>query len=379
MKRKVVVTGVGAVTPVGMDWEESWRGLCQGQSGVDEIRSFDASTFPVQIAGEVNGFHPPEILEEKGLLEYTNRCQQLLLASVEMAMSDAELDLDALSPARLGVSVGASAEFPSTDMLAYSFQFMEDGEWNKGKLGAEWVVSPKSFYRTAVHNASCMLSTIYGFRGPNITVHTACSSSSQAIGEAFRMVQRGEADIVITGGADTLVSPLGVAGFSLLGVLSRKRSTPQMASRPFDRKRDGFVLGEGAGILILEEEQHARERGVGVHGEIGGYGCTSNAFRITDISPDGEGAARAMEAALADGNMTPTNVDYINAHGTSTVQNDKIETIAIKRVFGEYAYKIPDQFDQVHDGTHHIRFRSPRVNCDSLDDPRRNHPTDHQL
>jgi 3-oxoacyl-[acyl-carrier-protein] synthase II len=323
-RRRVVVTGVGAVTPVGSTVQTMWDALVAGRSGVDQIRSIDASTFPTTIGAEVRDLDPKRVPADKALLGLLDRKNQFGWAAAAEALTDSNI-LDH-RPDRIGISIGTESRRP--DFLKQ----LSIGDDYKGEH-VHLRYSPFVF--------GGALSEHYDLTGPQMTVSTACTSGTQALGVAYQAIQWGKADAMLAGGCDSLIDPLMLTGFSLLGALSKRNDDPLHASRPFDLHRDGFVLGEGAGMLILEEREHALARGARIYGEVMGYASTSNAYRLTDSPPDGQGAYLAMRHAIEDAGLTPADIQYINAHGTSTHQNDKSETAAIKRCFGESAYRVP--------------------------------------
>jgi 3-oxoacyl-[acyl-carrier-protein] synthase II len=323
-RRRVVVTGVGAVTPVGTTVPAMWDALVAGKSGVDQIRTIDASTFPTTIGAEVRDLDPKRLPTDQALLDLLDRKNQFGWAAAAEALADSTL-LDH-RPERIGISIGTESRRP--DFLKQ----LSIGDVYEGDH-VHLRYSPFVF--------GGVLSEHYGLTGPQFTVSTACTSGTQALGVAYQAIQWGKADAMLAGGCDSLIDPLMLTGFSLLGALSTRNDDPAHASRPFDLHRDGFVLGEGAGMLILEEREHAMARGARIYGEVMGYASTSNAYRLTDSPPDGQGAYLAMRHAIEDAGLQPTDIQYINAHGTSTHQNDKSETAAIKRCFGDNAYKVP--------------------------------------
>lgn len=330
MKRRVVITGVGLVTPIGNDTLETWRSLLEGRSGVEPITHFDASQFPTRFAAEIRNFDPQLYIEKKEIKKM-DTFSHFALAASEHAMRDAGLTgWDGVEAERAGVVVGSgiggfgSIETEHATLLAQGPRR----------------ISPFFIPSSIVNLAAGRVSIRYGARGPNCAPCTACSAGTHAIGDAYRIVERGDADVMIAGGAEAAITPLSLAGFGAMKALSTRNEDPAHASRPFDRDRDGFVLGEGAGILILEELEHAMRRGAKVYAELAGYGMTSDAFHITAPSPGGDGAIRAMRRTLEDRGVPTDQVDYINAHGTSTPPNDRTETAAIRAVFGEHAYKL---------------------------------------
>lgn len=348
MGRRVVITGMGAVTPLGLDLKTTWDNLMRAKSGIGHISLFDASTFPVQIAAEVKDFDEasvklPEGME--GMENFVGRSTKFSLAATQEAMEEACLNLDKIDPSMFGISLGGNEEISKLSEFGNAFNerqilnsiYKKNLSYfnNCNYLGQIWAV------RRCAHTTSNVLSIVYNAQGPVSTSSTACASSAQAMGKALRLVEYGDADIMITGGCDSIIGEFSVAGFGLLGALSQNNKDPEKASRPFDLKRDGFVLGEGAGILIIEELNHAQERGAKIIAEITGFGTSSNAYRITDSPPDGRGADQAMRLALQDAGLSPEDIDYINAHGTSTLINDRSETKAIKKIFDKDAYRIP--------------------------------------
>ncbi len=330
MKRRVVVTGVGLVTPLGIGTAETWQSLLKGASGVAPITRFDTSQHPTRIAAEVKEFDPTRYVERKEVKKM-DTFVLYALAAADSAMKDAGLGKVAGGEAeRIGVIIGSGIG---------GFRTIEVEHETLLTQGPRRV-SPFFIPSSIVNLAAGQVSIRFGAGGPNSAPCTACSAGSHAIGDSFRIIQRGEADVMIAGGSEAAITPLAVAGFDALKALSTRNSEPARASRPFDRERDGFVLGEGAGILILEELNHALGRGARIYAEMVGYGMSGDAHHITAPHPDGNGAARAMQATLNDAAITPEQVDYINAHGTSTPPNDRTETIAIRSVFGPHAYRL---------------------------------------
>lgn len=328
-KRKVVVTGVGMITPLGTGTEKSWRGLLEGHSGIRKITHFDTTDFPCQIAGEVPDFQIDQFIEIKEQKKM-DRFIHLGLAAATMAVEDSSLKITEHNFHRIGVIVGAGIGGLSA-IEHYAKILNEKGPKR---------VSPFFIPMTIINLISGQIYIRFGAKGPNSAVATACASGTHSIGDAFRIIQRGDADAMIAGGSEAVITPLSIAGFSSMKALSTRNSEPEKASRPFDKDRDGFVMGEGAGILILEELNCALSRGAKIYAEIIGYALNSDAYHITSPSPDGEGAARCMASALNSAGITPEEVDYINAHGTSTKYGDELESAAIKTVFGEHAYKL---------------------------------------
>lgn len=327
--RRVAVTGVGMVTPLGTGTEKSWKGLMEGRSGIRKITQFDPSGLPCQIAGEVPDFEIAQFIESKEQKKM-DRFIHLGLAASVVAMEDSALRVTKDNAERIGVLVGSGIGGLS------SIEYYHNVLLEKGPKR----ISPFFIPMLIINLVSGQISIRYGAKGPNSSVATACASGTHSIGDAFKIIQRGEADVMIAGGTESVITPLGIGGFTAMRALSTRNDEPEKASRPFDKDRDGFVMGEGAGILILEEMQHAINRGAKIYAEIIGYGMTGDAYHITSPSPNGEGAARCMYAALKDSGISPVEIDYINAHGTSTKYNDELETVAIKKIFGEHAYKL---------------------------------------
>ncbi len=327
-KRRVVITGVGVVSPAGSTPEKFWQSMTEGRSCVDRITKFDASDFPVKIAAEVKDFDPLEYFDKKELRK-TDEFIQYAVAASQQAMDMAGLDLEAIDKNRAGVLIGSGIGGIGTIEKQCEILL------KKGPRR----ISPFFVPMEIINMASGYVSIRFGFKGPNISVVTACATGTHAIGEAFRTIQYGDADVMLAGGTESAITPLGVAGFAAARALSTRNDEPQKASRPFEKNRDGFIMGEGAGILLLEELEHAKRRGAKILAEIVGYGTSGDAYHITAPAPGGEGAARAMQNAINDAGISPEDVDYINAHGTSTKFNDLYETMAIKKVFKEQAYK----------------------------------------
>jgi 3-oxoacyl-[acyl-carrier-protein] synthase II len=327
-KRRVVITGLGAITPLAIGVEESWRRLCQGRSGVTRITKFDSSGFNVQIAAELKDFHPEDFLDKKKIRR-TDPFIQYALVAARMATSDAGLSINDNNASRIGVALGSCAG----GMTMY--------ERNLSVLHSEGPekVSPFFIPGFIANMAVGEVSMDLGARGPSKCVVTACATGNNCIGDAFRLIQYGEADAMIAGGSDAYIIPIAVAGFDKMRALSRRNNEPEKASRPFDKDRDGFVIGEGAGAVILEEMDSAVRRGARIYAELIGYGSNIDSFHITE--PNWENQARCLKLALDDAAITPNDVEYINAHGTSTIANDVSETKAIKAALGEYSKKVP--------------------------------------
>lgn len=330
MSHRVVVTGIGIVSALGNTAEETWAGLIAGRSGIDKITHFDVSEYPVRFAGEVKNFNPEKFIVKKEVKKMDVFIHYAIAASQE-AMDHSGLKITPENAEEVGTYIGSGIG---------GFGIIER-EHTKLMQGGPGKVSPFFIPSTIVNLASGNVSIRFGAKGPNSATATACASGAHAIGDAFKIIQRGDAKAMICGGAEGAITPMSVAGFAALRALSTLNESPQSASRPFDKDRDGFVIGEGAGVLILEEYEFARSRGARILAEIVGYGMSSDAFHITQPSEDADGAIRVMRNAIKDANLKPSDISYINAHGTSTPFNDKIETFAIKQVFGEDAYKIP--------------------------------------
>jgi len=327
MKRRVVVTGMGAITPVGNDVATTWRSLIQGKSGTAPITKFDASTFPVRFAAEVKGFDPLQYMDRKEA-KRADAYTQYAVAAARQAMENASLvERNGMDPDRIGVIIGSGIG----GLKSFEEQHDIYRERGAGKI------SPFFIPMFIADIAAGIVSMQFGAKGPNYATVSACATSAHAIGDAFRTIQYGDADVMITGGAEATVTPMAIGGFANMKALSERNDSPETASRPFDATRDGFVMGEGAGILILEELEHALNRGATIYAEIVGYGATGDAYHLTAPAPDGEGAQRAMKRALKDAGLEPKDIQYINAHGTSTPANDFNETRAIKAVFGDAA------------------------------------------
>jgi 3-oxoacyl-[acyl-carrier-protein] synthase II len=343
--RRIVVTGMGMVTPVGRDLESTWSALQEGRSGVGRITLFDASTFPTRIAAEAHGFHLGAYVDDDERWQDHCRNTQFAIAAARMAIDHSGLETSAtLDRTRFGVYLGSGEgqqDFPRfVDLVHRTTRQgrVDTAAFTKYGLRS---LHPIKEAEQEPGTPAGHLASLFGARGPNANCLTACAASSQAIGEAVEILRRGDADVMLSGGTHSMIHPFGVTGFNLLTALSTRNDEPERASRPFDRDRDGFILGEGAGMLVLEELEHARARRATIYGEVVGYGSTADAFRITDSHDEGRGAIACMREALGDARINPEDVDYINAHGTSTAVNDSIETLAIKRAFGATAYKIP--------------------------------------
>jgi 3-oxoacyl-[acyl-carrier-protein] synthase II len=330
LNRRVVITGIGLVTPLGIGVKETWSALCAGKSGITEITRFDTTGFATRIAGEVKGFRPEDFMSKKDALR-SELFISYSVAATRMALEDSGLVIDRSNFDRVGVITGCGLG---------GLGIMEKTILDISKRGAGRV-SPFFIPLMIGNMAPGMISILFGAKGPNVSIATACAAGTHAVGESFRAIQKGDADAMITGGVEAVITGTCIAGFNAMKALSTRNNDPQRASRPFDRDRDGFVVGEGSGILILETLSGALERGAHIYAEVCGYGMTGDGYHMTSPPPDGEGAARCMKAALKDAGITTGRVDYINAHGTSTQLNDLYETIAIKSVFGDKARTIP--------------------------------------
>ncbi len=329
-KRRVVVTGLGVISPVGNTVSEAWDSMVHGKSGVGPLSLFDASQYPTRIAAEVKNFDPSAHLSHKEL-KHSDRFVQFSVVAAKQAVADAKLDMTQQDPTRVGVWIGTGMGGLGT---------LEEGYRDLSTRGPS-KVRPFFIPMIICNMAPGQVSISIGAKGPNSCTVSACASGAHAIGDAKEIIERGAADVVVCGGSECAITPLGVAGFCALKALSTRNDEPLTASRPFDKTRDGFVIAEGAAMIVLEELEHAKARGAHIYGELVGYGMTGDAYHITAPDPDGTGAAGAMAAALKTAGIKGDQISYINAHGTSTPLNDKIETKAIKQVFGAQAYKIP--------------------------------------
>ncbi len=328
-RRRVVVTGIGMISPLGVGNEATWQGLIEGRSGVGPITKFDASAYACRIAGEVKGFNAEEWIEKKEVKK-SDTFIHYAVAAAQMAVTDAGLDTSKEDQDRIGVIIGSGiGGLPLIEEMHK--KLIEKGPSR---------MSPFFIPGLIVNLASGHISIRFGCKGPSSAPATACATGAHAIGDSMKIIRYDEADIMFAGGSEAVISPLAVGGFAAMRALSTRNDEPQRASRPWDLERDGFVMGEGAGIVILEEREHALARGAKIYCELTGYGMSSDAFHITSPSEDGSGMARVMATALKDAKLQPADIDYINAHGTSTPVGDRTETIAIKKVFGEHAYKL---------------------------------------
>ncbi len=329
MSRRVVVTGIGLVSSLGIGTEANWQALLAGRSGIGRITHFDPTAFAAQIAGEVKGFDPLQFLDKKDVKKMDVFIQYAIAAS-QFAVDDAGLKVTPENADRVGVFIASGIGGFSTIEREHE-TLLKDGPKR---------ISPFFIPSAIINLAAGQVSIRYGAKGPNSATCTACSASAHAVGAASESIRRGDADVMIAGGSEAAITPMGVGGFAAMRALSTRNDAPERASRPFDKDRDGFVIGEGSGVLVLEEFERARARGAKIYAEVVGYGMSADAFHITTPSENGDGAIRAMRMALSKAGVEPSRVSYINAHGTSTEYNDKLETLAIKACFGEHAYKL---------------------------------------
>ncbi len=345
MRRRVVVTGLGVINPLGTDVDTVWNALVNAQSGVGYISIFDASNYPTRIAAEIRDWSIAECGQDPLVWAKRGRHARFAAGAATQAITDSGI-LDSIrDPTRMGVYFGAGEGnqdfFNFTQMVNAAAN--DDGSFDLGAFmckGLE-ILDPELELEQEPSLPAAHVANIFDIQGPNMNCLTACAASSQAVGEATELIRAGRVDAMLAGGAHSMIHPFGLTGFSLLTALSTNNDDPTGASRPFDRLRDGFVLGEGSSVVILEELEHAKRRGAKIYGEVLGYGCTADAYRITDIHPEGRGAIGCMTAALKDAGLSPDEVGYVNAHGTSTTVNDKVETVACKSVFGERAKQVP--------------------------------------
>ena len=329
-KRRVVVTGLGAVTPLGIGVDETWSGLIAGRSGVGPLTFFDCTDFATKISAEVKGFEPADYIEAKEIKKM-DRFIHFAVAAAKMAVDQSGLVINEANAPRVGVMVG-SGMGGLIAIEKYHETYLERGPRK---------ITPFFIPMLIINLASGQISIMIGAKGPNSAVVTACATGTHNIGDACKIIQRGDADVMIAGGTEACITPMGIGGFNAMKALSTRNDDPTRASRPFDNERDGFIMGEGAGIMVLEELDTAKARGAKIMAEVVGYGLTGDAYHLTAPAPNGEGAARCIRMALDDAGMAPEEIDYINAHGTSTKFNDEFETMAIKSVLGAHAYKIP--------------------------------------
>jgi 3-oxoacyl-[acyl-carrier-protein] synthase II len=329
VRRRVVITGVGVVSPLGLDAPSTWSALVEGKSGIGPITKFDVSAYSCRIGGEVRGFVPENYIDRKEVKKMDSFIQFAIAASTE-ALKDSGLKIDADNGERVGVYIGSG--IGGMPLFEETHKALLDKGPRK--------ISPFFIPGMIINLAAGHVSILFGAKGPNLACATACATGNHAIGEAMRLIREDYADAMIAGGTDATIVPLAVGGFCAMKALSTRNDEPERASRPFDADRDGFVIGEGAGVLVLEEREHARARGATIYAELAGYGLSGDAYHISAPSPNGEGAARAMRGALRDANVEAQEIDYINAHGTSTPVGDTIETLAVKSVFGSHAPKL---------------------------------------
>ena len=344
MRRRVAITGVGCITPLGNDVKTMWGKLLNGESGVGPTTLFDAANFPTRISAEVRNLDLASVGEDPEHWQHRGRHTRFAVVAAKQAVSDAGLGDARVEPTRFGVYLGAGEgqqDFGRFSQMMVAA--LENGELDVSKFtkkGIE-ILDPLAELEQEPNMPAGHLAGLFNAQGPNLNCLTACAASSQAIGEAAELIRRGDADVMLSGGTHSMIHPFGVTGFNLLTALSTRNDEPTKASRPFDMNRDGFVLGEGAAMLVLEELEHAKARKAHIYGELKGFGTTADAFRITDTHPEGRGAASCLQMAIKDAGINSEDVRYINAHGTSTDVNDRVETLAIKKVFGEQAYRTP--------------------------------------
>jgi 3-oxoacyl-[acyl-carrier-protein] synthase II len=343
--RRVAITGIGIVSPNGVGTEAFWQATKEGQSGISQVESFDVSGHTVKIGGEVKGWDPsPYLNGNRKSLKVMGRNVQFGIAASKMALQDAGLYEDTkIDPTRFGVVMGTGIVPIDVGELSPAVNQATNGSFSIAKFAqAEQIdMQPLWILRHLPNMVAAHISLAHNAQGPNNTIVTACAAGTQAVGEAFRLIARGDADIMLAGGADSRIDPLLFVAYTVLGAVSRSNRPPEEISRPFDHERDGFVLAEGAAVLLLEDFERAHRRGARIYAEVSGYGSSFDAYAITKPEPEGKGAANAMTAALREARMDPAHIDYINAHGTSTKLNDLMETNAVKRVFGERAYEVP--------------------------------------
>ena len=344
MRRRVVITGIGCVTPLGTEMETIWKALLEGRSGIGYITLFDASNFPTKISAEIRDWDLSDVGEDPQQWKYQGRHTHFAIGAAKKAVADSGILDSPIDPLRFGVYTGSGegqqdfGRFTQMMVAALTDDGLDMAKFTK--TGLE-ILHPIAELEQEPNMPAGHLASLFGAEGPNLNCLTACAASSQAIGEAVEIIRRGEADVMLAGGTHTMIHPFGVTGFNLLTALSTQNDEPTKASRPFDRRRDGFVIGEGSGMVVLEQLDRAKARGARIYGEVIGYGSTADAYRITDTHPQGRGAISCIRMALDDAGAGVDEIDYINAHGTSTSVNDRVETLAIKKVFGQRAYKIP--------------------------------------
>ena len=329
MKRRVVVTGIGVISPLGTGIEKNWKRILEGRSGIRRITKFDATNFPVQIAGEVPDFNPDDFIEKKEIKKMDTFIQYALAASI-MAQKDAGLEITSDNAERVGVYIGSG--IGGLPAIEHWHSILKEKGPDR--------ITPFFIPMVLINLASGQVSIRLGAKGPNTCAVTACATGTHSIGDAYNLIRNGEADAMVAGGTESTITPLCIAGFNAMKALSTNNAEPQKASRPFDKNRDGFIVAEGAGVIVLEEAESAKKRGARIYAEIIGYGMNADAYHMTTPSPDGEGAERCMSLAIKSAQINPHEVDYINAHGTSTYYNDLYETMAVKKVFKEHAKKL---------------------------------------
>jgi 3-oxoacyl-[acyl-carrier-protein] synthase II len=329
-ERRVVITGIGVVSPVGNDLASFWESLKGGRSGIGSISAFDTEKFDCKIAGEVRGYDPTPFYKTPKDVRRTDRYTQFAVGAAKMSLDDSGLDLASIDLDRTGVMIGSGVGGLAT-METQVGQMLTKGPDRTSPFMIPMMIS---------NMASGFISMEHGLRGPNMAIVTACATANHCMGEAWRIIKFGDADIILAGGSEACIVPVGIAGFAAMRALSLRNDEPQRASRPFDKERNGFVMGEGAGVIILEEYEHAKKRGAKIYCELAGYGLTADAYHMSAPMPDGEGAARCMHMAMKHAKVNPQDVDYINAHGTSTPIGDACETKAVKRAFGDSAHKV---------------------------------------
>lgn len=344
MRRRVVVTGFGCINPMGNDVETMWKGLKEGRSGVGHITLFDARQMPTKIAAEIKNWDVSQIGEDPGQWSFRGRHSKFAAGAARQAIDSSGILDGSLNPERFGVYLGSgegNQDFPSFTRMMEAGLTSETLNVSRFIQAGLDTLSPRAELEQEPNVPAGLMAAMFNAQGPNLNCLTACAASSQAVGEATEIIRRGDADVMLSGGTHSMIHPMGVTGFNLLTALSTSNDEPTKASRPFDRLRDGFVLGEGAAMVVIEELEHARRRGATILGEILGYGSTADAYRITDIHPEGRGAIGCMRMAMRDAGLNAQDVHYVNAHGTSTSVNDRVETVACRQVFGELAPKVP--------------------------------------
>ena len=350
MKKRVVITGLGAITPVGNTAEAFWQALLAGQSGIGLITRFDAADYDAKIAGEVKGFDPTAFIDKKEARRM-DRFTQFAIAASRMALTDSGLDLEKEDRSRIGAFVGSG--IGGMDTLHEQYRTLFEKGPNR--------ISPFFIPMMIANMAAGQVSIAFGLQGPSSCVVTACATGTNCVGDAMRVIQRGDADVMVAGGTEAAVSPAGMAGFCAMKALSTRNDAPEKASRPFEKDRDGFVMGEGSGIVVLESLDHALARGARIYAELAGYGTNADAYHVTAPAPEGAQAARCMELAIKDAGLTIADVDYINAHGTSTPLNDKNETLGIKALFGDQAKNVA--VSSIQSMTGHLLGAAGGVEC----------------